>query len=395
MAKFIDPVCYRIYFGGISENDQDQFIKDVFITLINSFKKQLVSYLSIGLPKTYRDSVRTIRDGRPGNLTHFIGSFSTINTTEQKLDALLRLLEKDPDYFGFIMHGCLKNDQIPYFDKSTRFGRDYVKWFGNHTYIISDGSYLENRKILGALLNCPSDDLNDVVIPSSMTLHGNELFCMELYRIPIAATNERPYPYQVIMQSPDLQDDGYFYQLSITIPRFIIGKDTDTIPMQNKWRDMLLRLGEHFPVSIGTLQMDCSLFLNGFSCYDDKTRSEMEKRFFAEYIPGYSWGTLISSSQAQMVDQCKQDEMNGVFYDIQKLKNGNRYYQLTDDMRIVPLQKAIELRNFFRPFLPPVNIPFRLGRSPISLRMGFTESEFQFARSKEYDDEIFHIVTIP
>ena len=382
MPKYLDPICYSFHFSCLSENDHEYFVKECFYQLIQSCNQWLLPFLCSGGPKAYRISSASKNDGVLGNYIHWIGScFHSISETEKSWNDLCGQLQDD-DFFGFHLWGHEKYDLIPYSCGSSKFAREYVKWFGIHKTPPSKEEYLASQSEIYSLLNCPHDDLQSISLPISM-FHGSNPLLVLCFRMPITSTMDHPYRYQTIAPYGANHAPKFLYQISMIIPRFMVKEHGSSFPSQNTWRSILLSLGNKYPLGTGAINMDCPAewFGSGNNCYEQAARSQLGKRFFSEYISGYSWGMLISSPQARLMKDLDEDTKQR-FHAVEELQNQCRYFQLTADVRNASKDECVFLRNVFRPYLPPVGIPFYRDSLPSSLRLGFSINEMHWNESE-------------
>ncbi|MBR4458960.1 MAG: hypothetical protein IKS31_08375 [Clostridia bacterium] len=378
----VDPICYQFNFSCITEDDHATVLSQVFETAVRDLMPYILDYTKDGFLKDYRYDTGDCNQNP--DLIRWIGPIlQPEGKTESTMEWLLQGLH-DRELCGFsIGAGDIKRELQRYPYKSTPFSRFYNKWFGAHRQpAFTHDEFRDSILLVSDTLNCPTDDLSNISVPI-FSLRDRTPFNVALTRIPVSTPSQLPphVRYEIVAPVDTSRDDLYLFNMYIVMPRFLIGSGDEAAHLQQTWKEALTILGNEYPICFGVLSMDCpphSWLDRGLTCYDKAY--PVRKRFFMDYIPGYSWGTLINRNQAQLIGS--NADGSGVFHECKRLDNGNVYYQLTPDWRIVSRDAAIAARRFFKPYLPNIDLKVKHDYIPESLRLGFTPDEIEYCWDK-------------
>ncbi|MBR5344290.1 MAG: hypothetical protein IK127_00500 [Clostridia bacterium] len=384
MPKYVDPICYQLHFSCVADQSRESIIKDSFAQIVRDLKPIVLPYLCDGMMKSYCSSSGP--NGYPDGYFHWIGSsLVPLSETTEKLDSLLAKLE-DNDFHGFILDGGeIKNEFVRYATKVSSFSKFYDKWFAVHRNpTFTNDEFMESIPTITRFLNCPTNDLGDISVPIT-ALRNCTPFELALYRADVASLRLMPKHLVCEIISPYGNETApvFYYQMRIVIPRFLVQAEEKKKRIQQKWYQALLNLGGQYQVCFGTMGMDCppGHFINrGNTWYDDQAHTFLHRRFFQNYITGYSWCTLINSSQVSLIN--KRTKEQETFDEITKMPNGNICYCASPDMNTLSGETAGKIHDYFRPCLPPVKLDFWRDMIPHSLRLGFSADEVEYCGSE-------------
>ena len=376
MGSYIDPIVYYIQFACIADREQDHAIKAAFQRIVHSVKPALIPFMCAD---RYFCSYNygSGQDAFPPATVTFIGSsYHTEEQTEDELDSIVDILLQE-ETFHFVLQLGTGKELGRYGKSANRYAKEYGKWLGVRTPPADE--FINHSASICDLLNCPSDDLEDVRLPNG-TMANREPFEITLGQRPVASIVHHeydPWRYDIVAETNGTLSGKYLFELCVSLPRAAFREFFQTMDLQKQWYEELMKLGAAYDCCFGTMGMDTPLnskFGHG-TWYDSETTRVLKKRFFSGFIPGYSWCTLINRSQSSLISMEGTDK---IFHRIRKMENGNVCFQLTPDMRYVSREVARKERNYFRPYLPPVALSFNKYFSPLSLRLGFLPEEMHF-----------------
>ena len=393
MSKFCDPIAYCFTFRTVTSQAVEPSLKEIFRKLVLPLKEYVLRYGGFekdlpgqGLLFTYNKFVKSEEDVPLAN--QFVPTqYHTLAQTSEIYDSLLEQFTKFR-YQALCIQGNDKAILKHYTEKPTPLAKEYQEWL---TKSKDTPDFENNRKHIFRLFSCPSDDLLDVLMPLSIIRH---IFRVDYRSWPLSSdgipavllTKE-----EVIVTNADNEKGlpHYLHEINIAIPRFLIGKSTDTLEMQQSWTEALIQLGSLYPVSTGTIYMDIPNALHdNITCYDREALVSQKRRYITERIPGYAWAMLVNEDQAKRLTQNEAFD-RAFFHRKQYLDNGSIFFQMTPDMRIMSMQDCNNLRCYFASGLPDVNIRYELDSLPPSLRLGFAEEEMVF--EKLHDSSLFEV----
>lgn len=382
MSKFCDPIAYCFTFRTVTTQAVEPSLKEVFRQLVLPLKEYVLRYggfekalFGQGLLFTFNKFVKSEEEVPLSN--QFVPTqYHTITQASEIYDSLLEQFTKFR-YQALCIQGDDKAILKHYAEKPTPLAKEYQEWL---TKLKNTLDFKNNQNHVYRLFSCPSDDLLDVLMPISITKHifrvnyrswplsNDDIPAVLLTKEEVIATipeNEKGLPH-------------YLHEINIAIPRFLIGKSTNTLEMQQSWTDALIQLGSLYPVSTGTIYMDIpSAMHDNITCYDREALVCQKRRYITERIPGYAWAMLVNENQAKSLSQIEEFDQ-AFFHRKQHLDNGCVFFQMTPDMRIMSIQDCNNLRCYFANSLPGVNICYDWDSLPPSLRLGFMEEEMVF-----------------
>ena len=382
MAKYCDPIAYCFSFRTVTTQAVEEDIKAAFKSLLLSLKEYILRYGGYedrisgqGLWYSYDKFIETPESVPPADKLIFATEY-TLDQASEIFDAELERFMKYR-YYGLNIDGDQRPVMRHFAERPTPLAKEYLEWLAKPKKPID---FKNNQKHIYELFSCPSDGLLDVLTPISIATTEklceidcrswpvNDDFILSITEEKIITTineNERHLPH-------------YLHEISISIPRFLIGKTTDTKELQRNWTDHLIKLGNQYPTSTGVIYMDIPKIFRWLStCYDYEALVDLKKRYITDRIPGYAWGMLVNADQAKRLGKMEESDKD-LFYRKTDLKNGSIFFQKTPDVRIMSMKDCRDCRLYFTNSLPDVNLFFRPDMLPPSLRLGFSEEEMVF-----------------
>ena len=283
MAKFCDPIAYCFTFRTVTPQAVEPDLKEVFRQLVLPLKEYVLRYggfektvFGQGLLFTFNKFVESEEEVPLSN--QFVpAQYYTITQASEIYDSVLEQFSK----FRYQALRIEGNDEAilkHYTEKPTPLAKEYQEWL---TKSKTPADFKNNQNHVWGLFSCPSDDLLDVLMPISIIKH---IFSVDYRSWPLSndhipavlLTKE-----DVIVTIPEDEKGSphYLHEINIAIPRFLIGKSTDTAAMQQSWTDALIRLGHLYPVSTGTIYMDIpNAIHDNITCYDREALADQKHR---------------------------------------------------------------------------------------------------------------------
>ena len=382
---FIDPICYRFCFGCVTPGPHEPFLKTVYQQLMAELKPFMIPFLK----ECFLISCERSK-GERGLLISVEmvpGMINGHDVIERYWDDLFTALQDDALY-GFRIDCMPEHDFKKYGPKKTKYTRRYMQLFSLLNERRQFGSYLpENCQLIQEVLDCPNDDLSDIVVPLRHVRNSNP-FEVSLYAVAVGANETKETRFTLVTSRDGIAQPGWLHQLNLIIPRFMLGEQSGVFAFQTSWVNAMKTLGEHYNTAFGTIGMDAppALYVyHGSSCYDDEAVRWHSKRYFDQYIPGYGWCTLLNAHQYAMTGNT--ENFTERLHPIQ-LANGNVITVLNGDMQRVTREEAQSVRAIFKPFLPPSHVRFSADGIPPSFRLGFTPDEIHYIGNDIYSFEL-------
>ena len=381
MAKYCDPIAYCFTFRTVTAQAVEPGLKAIFRGLISPLKEYALKdggfekdIVGQGLLFTFNKFVQSQENVPLAN--QFVPTrIYTMDQASEVYDALLEQFEKYR-YQALCIDGGGRAVMKHYCEKPTPLAKEYLKWLAQDK---KTEDFKNNQRYIHQLFSCPSDDLNDVLMPLSIMKDVFQInyrsWPLSMEDVPsVELTKE-----DIIVTIPDSERTlpHYLHEINIAIPRFLIGKSTDTKDLQQNWTEELIRLGGLYPVSTGAIYMDIPTPHNTITCYDDAALVDQRRRYVTDRIPGYAWAMLVNADQVKRLTQIEEFD-ESFFYRKQRLENGSIFFQMTPDARIMTMQDCNNLRCYFKDSLPDVKLCYSWDSVPPSLRIGYTEEEMVF-----------------
>ena len=383
---YYDPISFGFSFKAVTDRKVVPELKNAFRELLAPLKQLILEYGGFGGPEP---------------VTKFPGAVCFVFQTEKNIpmDVPSRMLSpalnealRDAEHYWFEAMETLDDERCQglevWIDDSMgrrRYARGATQSGKLYKRLLTDVGPMDveflaaHKEELCAILSCPSDDLAEVRVPAS-GFYGVRLFNVSYKQMPIQRKESLMVgAFRVIADIPEEWDEPCLHNISICIPRFLIHQDFDLPALQNLWTDILCRLGNLFPCSVGTIDMDAS-HPGTTTAFDEEERYS-GNIWLSDVIPGYAWGMLINSSQRKNITILPRDGDSNHFYRVTELNHGNLYYQKTKDWRIMSWQDCHSLREYFRSSLTPHGIRHSSGETFPSFRMGFVQDELELDNS--------------
>ena len=358
MSRYIDPICYSFFFSTILKKEDEGYLRQVFLQTLHECKAWLLQEGNLGA-EVPLDLISI--HGR-NLLGHHWFTFQNKSIKDLDIDACDGIMQREDCSMLELCDEPKAN--LHFSSPAGKSGKKCERLLKKTKKDQIDSTYIQE---LSEMLSCPSDSLDDVRVPVTM-VRGTSLFIIEWRRWPVIY-HESEY----IGMTPDFSPSPYELQeLMIRIPRYLIGDQVSVLAMQNKWQQKLISLGERYACSMGSIMMDtpATQGWGAFSCYDDGVDYD-QRWHYPSQIPGYCWGMLINAAQKEKLPT----DQNEGFHCVKDLANGNRYYQLTEDMRCINREQGTFLRNFFKQSLPTDPLGVCWDGIPPSYRLCFSPED--------------------
>lgn len=392
MAKWLDPITYNFCFIALTDKPEEPSIPKAFRELLIPCKKGIMTAFGVDgsfyIPFCISSYTSLYNDTHSPYHWFDKGSKDEKNEEpipQEEFDMLWNkaLLALDSvsvrsmhiDYGAFSEKKARRN----FSQRITPFGKMLKQLYSPHNpeYDNVRVFFEKNKERICDILNCPSETLDDVVLPLD-TLRGWHL--LDIYFLssnhPLTL-DEQPGNKERICQLLNLDSEKKYYEhrICFRFPRFAMGMGPEVSEMQNIWTDVLQRLSAEFELSYGSVSMDFSApqVHPNSSCYDYPFYLT-KPIYMTRYIPGYAWGMVLNKHHIALMKDFDALKNKHHFYRLTELKNGNYYFQLTDDVRRIKKEEAIYLRQVFEPHLPFERLFVGYGHCvpPPSFRLGCT-----------------------
>ena len=386
MAQYCDPISYNFSFEAITENAVEPALKAAFREVVLPFKDCILDYAGFGgpMPKGFEANSNFIwimfqtKDNAPLDVPSTIlcpVSGRTYDENELRpaevpredaeafLLAALNALD-DPRCYCAIFDTIDKHSRRRYYCRPTKLGKQLGDLIAKPIEITE-----QHREELFRLLSCPSEDLSDVRIPAA-GLYGEDLFNVAYRQWTIPIPNK-----ELIADIPKDGKEYILHEISVSIPRFLVGENMDIPSIQRLWTKKLCELGNLFRLCFGSVDMDQSHsnYINAF----ERVQTFRGKIYLSDRIPGYTWAMLINATQRKKLDIPASDGIPG-FYKTAVFDNGNLFFQKTADMRFMTWEDCHSLREYFKPSLTPAALEHYYQHTFLTYRAGFLPEELNF-----------------
>ena len=382
---FLDPICFRLCFSCITSQINEPYIKIVYQNLVSGLKPIVLPFLKTGFLKPVMWSEGD--QGYLGTVKWVPSALNGADVTENYYDYLLEKLQKN-DLHGFMLSCTPENDLKKYGQKQTKYAKNYMKLFTKLDECrLSNSLSPESRRMIQDLFDCPDENLSDISVPIHH-LRNSMPFEVSLYTITCKESKFNKTHYIFRADNSDLMASSFLHQLNLVIPRFLLGRQDSTYAFQSSWMEAIKQLGEHYSISFGTIGLDAPpehYVYHGNTCYDDSSIRMLSKRYFDQYISGYSWCTLLNARQFALISH----QVNAISQlTLATLANGNAILTLNGNINSTTHEEAQIIRSIFKPYLPPVPITFPAGGIPPSFRLGFSIDEIEYVGNDLYSFQI-------
>ncbi len=379
MPYYYDPIAYGFSFRTILDSVMNTELKAAFRELLEPVRESIFLYAGFGkpqakgkqaygvglLPHLYPEP-EVICD--PPHLSAFRGQ--TIDEALHEWDRAMKAMD-DPQCVGMVFGTHERTSRRRFQKNETKYGKAYRELL----YQMPEyDTLMRRREDIWKLLSCPSDDLLDVRVPAPC-VYSTDLFDVyyepALFQFPQGRWEKT---------MADLPEDGktrYMHTISICIPRFLIGEETDVSALQKRWSEVLCRLGSMFPLSLGSVDMDVS-HPSALNAFDEREIFKTGTLWFSKEIPGYSWGMLINATQREKLRILPKEGGPGGFFKVTEFENGNVYFQKTKDWRYMTQEECHALRDFFKPSMSPTALEHWWQVVFPTFRSGFGPEEIEF-----------------
>ncbi len=381
---YYDPIAFGFSFKAVTDGKVVPELKSAFRDLLAPLRDCIMEYGGYGgpAPVAKTPSAVTLMFQTENNIPMETPSRTLLpdygdsaEKAEQYWSETMEALD-DERCQGLEIYISDTMSRRRYAKGATRAGKRYAA-------LLTDPIRIEalkaNREQLCEILSCPSDDLAEVRVPAS-GFYGVWLFNVSYKQMPIQRKESLMVgAFRVIADIPEEWDEPCLHNISICIPRFLIHQDFDLPALQNLWTDILCRLGNLFPCSVGTVDMDAS-HPNTTTAFDEAERFN-GNIWLSDAVPGYAWGMLINSTQQKRLGAFPHENGPDGFYRIRHLNHGNVYFQKTEDWRVMSRQDCHFLREFFRQSLTPGGIGHEIMKTFPAFRLGFDADELEFGNT--------------
>ena len=360
MGNYADPICFQFYFGAVTDKAEEPALQHAFLKLVEVCKDWLIQDGNRG-----KEFPLDFCSFHGENRVRHHWLFQGKHTVESiDISVCEKILKEDE-----CRRIAFSNDVIRktiFTTSAGKFGKACERLLKKTHIGQIDDVYI---KELTDMLSCPSDKLEEVRVPLSM-LKGFNTFVISYDYYHAVFDHENGNVNILRDFNPEIKT--ILHEITLRIPRFLIGKENTVIDIQDEWKKVLLSLGSLYSRSMGSIMMDSPPWQScgAFSCY---SIGWYHKKYFERYIPGYSWGMLINAEQTKLLPK----ELPVFFNNIQNLENGSRYYQLTEDMRCVTRQQGTLLRQYYKKSLPPEPLGVTWDEVPPSFRLCITPEEIK------------------
>lgn len=369
MGSYVDPVTYNFCFAAVTPNDKEPVLREALLELVKGCKPWILKY--IGYPDAFHGFLWAHYADRlyaPFG-TEVITHPACEVTMEDEWNHLLATIQEQEKYY-WTLESFGRHNQKNFYTGPTALGKKYRQYF--YLFNSKNTERIKDYEELCDLLNCPNDTLEKIRIPYGW--YRNEFFCIELScrGFPLYKDQRQ---ISVNTDLKNLPEPSYYYYLRISLPRFLSGQE-DIGELQEKWCELLQRLGEIYPCSQGNVFMDFPPGVNCINCFDTGISRIQNKHYFHDAIPGYAWGMLLNKDQVALMKNPEQYQSGQGFYRVHRLKNGGMYFQATPNMERMTKEDCYFLKKTFAPYLPLKDLEIQWQQVP-SFRLGCIPEEIK------------------
>ena len=369
VSGWYDPICYQFSFYAMSDQEVLQPLADA----CRQFAEDLAPYHALWLSLNGRLLGETWTENGCR-----ITMISDANTLERYRESL------SPHTYNRCELSVIPGKVLTHFAVSARsidktWKGQVARFTDLKQYETIDREEL--KEWLYQLMNCPTDNLRGIYFPKRCFMPGEVPL-----KLSYACWNAKQKPAYM----DEILQDGfgnalqtqYLHCIRVSIPRYVLDAMNQTFLLQYAWKERLATLCNMFENGVGIIKMDAceinhsSPILTGSGSFIPG---------FSRYLPDVSWAMCLTKRQADSLGGVEYLRSMKSFHDVQVLKNGNVYLQLTSNISLTTKAEAAKLWQIVSNHLRMKQYNcYSIGEVPMSFRFGLECSQLQMGDLGQY-----------
>ena len=356
-SGWFDPICYQFYFYNVNSigfSPEMRMAYRLFLEEIKPYCEYCVS-LNESLLLKMHDAKAGYKISKISELEDVNDRVNSISNMENQFMDEIKLSlcsSKIPRQFS-----TPSKDISPNWKKNVMYYANNKNW--------SCISEKEKREWEYKILNCSSEDLENCCFPSKCFASGSDTFVLHHRCISLSGT--AAYANEVLNEIGIEQNKNLFVEyIYVSIPRYLLRHMNRSFDLQDRWKNRLKQLSATFKISIGGIKADCFRPCRATSL---STINGNYRLGFSERIPDIGWGMCITEKQINSLN--KSDALFDCLYQVDLLKNGNVYLQLTPSVCMVQVENVQKLWKLVSKKIQLIEyMDYSACEVPNSMRMG-------------------------
>lgn len=330
-SGWFDPICYQFYFYNVNSIGFAPEMNMAYRSFLEEIKPCCEHWIS-----SSEKLLLKIHDAKDGYLVRKISDLEDVNYS---LNSISNIDIEDQSVDEIKLSLC--SSKIPR-QFSTPSKDIQPDWKKNVMYYMSCKNWSaigekEQREWLYKILNCSPEDLEKCCFPSKCFASGSETFV--LHHKCISLNGNVAYANEILKESGIEQNKDMFVEyIYVSIPRYLLKHMNLSFDLQDQWKNRLKQLSSTFKISVGGIKADCFRPCRATSL---STINGNYRLGFSERIPDIGWGMCITEKQINSLN--KSDALFDCLYQVDLLKNGNVYLQLTPSVCMVQVENVQKL----------------------------------------------------